>query len=130
MTRGLSRANHSVSLLRDHLVFTPRYRDERLTGEIAEEAESIIREICEDIGIQIIDLAVAPDHVHLYFRYRPGQSLSEIAKRIKGRSARHLRAKFPELKTWCDKGLWMKSNFHGSVGHGSEVVRAYIENQK
>jgi predicted RNase H-like HicB family nuclease len=56
--------------------------------------------------------------------------VSWIAKRIKGISSRELRQKFPHLKEWCPDHLWAPSCFHGSVGHGWEVVERYIDGQK
>ena len=43
---------------------------------------------------------------------------------------RELRKAFSHLKEWCSKSLWAPSCFHGSVGHGWEVVERYIQNQE
>jgi len=40
-----------------------------------------------------------------------------------------LRQEFPELKEWSKKSLWAPSCYHGSVGHGWEVVEKYIAGQ-
>ena len=69
------------------------------------------------------------DHIHLYIQYPPKYSVSFIAKRLKGRTSRILRQEFPELKKWCEKSLWAPSCYHGSVGHGWEVVENYIAGQ-
>jgi hypothetical protein len=45
---------HTVSLLTDHLVFSPKYRGKVLEGEVAEAAEEIIRETCKELDIEII----------------------------------------------------------------------------
>ena len=37
---------------------------------------------------------------------------------------------FPQLKEWCPGHLWAPSCYHGSVGHGWEVVERYISGQK
>jgi putative transposase len=58
-----------------------------LLGDVAEVAEEIIRETCKELDIEIIDLAVSVDHVHLFIKYPPKYSVSWIAKRIKGRSS-------------------------------------------
>ena len=121
---------HSVSLLTDHLVFSPKYRGKVLEGEVAEAAEEIIRENCKELDIEVIDLAVNIDHVHLFIKYPPKYSVSWIAKRIKGRSSKLLRDRFPQLKEWCQGHLWAPSCYHGSVGHGWEVVERYISGQK
>jgi putative transposase len=89
---------HTVSLLTDHLVFSPKYREKVLEGEVAEAAEAIIRETCKELDIEIIDMAMNLDHVHLFIKYPPKYSVSWIAKRIKGRSSKLLRDQFPQLK--------------------------------
>jgi hypothetical protein len=60
----------------------------------------------------------------------PKYSVSGIEKRIKGRSSKLLRDQFPQLKEWCPGHLWAPSCYHGSVGHGWEVVEKYISGQK
>ena len=146
---------HTVSLLTDHLVFSPKYRGKVLEGEVAEAAEEIIRENCKELDIEVIDLAVNVDHVHLFIKYPPKYSVSGIAKRIKGRSSKQtllekaftekrfaVRDRFPQLKEWCPGHLCAPSCYHKtfkksfiknasqSVGHGWEVVEKYISGQK
>jgi REP element-mobilizing transposase RayT len=75
-------------------------------------------------------MAVNIDHVHLFIKYPPKYSVSWIAKRLKGRSSKLLRDKFPQLKVWCPGHLWAPSCYHGSVGQGWEVVEKYISGQK
>ena len=128
--RNLRHDRHTVSLLTDHLVFSPKYRGKVLEGEVAEAAEEIIRENCKELDIEVIDMAVGVDHVHLFIKYPPKYSVSWIAKRIKGRSSKMLRDQFPQLKEWCPGHLWAPSCYHGSVGHGWEVVERYISGQK
>jgi len=121
---------HTVSLLTDHLVFSPKYRGKVLLGEVAEAAEEIIRENCKELDIEVIDMAVGVDHIHLFIKYPPKYSVSWIAKRLKGRSSKLLRDRFPHLREWCPGHLWAPSCYHGSVGHGWEVVEKYISGQK
>ncbi|CAG0979110.1 hypothetical protein METP1_01670 [Methanosarcinales archaeon] len=91
--------------------------------------ESIICKTCKELGIEIIKIAVNPDHVHIFFKYPPKYSLSFIAKRLKRRTSRILRKEFPHLKEWCGEHMWAPSCFHGSVGNGWDVVSRYIETQ-
>ena len=119
---------HTVSLLSDHIVFAPEYRGKILTGDVAMITEGIICKTCKELDIEIIEIAVNPDHVHIFFKYPPKYSLSFIAKRLKGRTSRILRKEFPHLKEWCGEHMWAPSCFHGSVGNGWDVVK-YIEMQ-
>ena len=75
-------------------------------------------------------MAVNVDHVYPFLKYPPKYSVSWIAKRIKGRSSKLLRDKFPHLKELCSDHLWAPSCYHGSVGHGWEVVERFIAGQK
>jgi putative transposase len=61
-------------------------------------AEAIIRKTCKELDIEVIDMAVNSDHVHLYIKYPLKYSVSFIAKRIKGRNSKVLRKEFPHLK--------------------------------
>ena len=129
MSKELRRDRHTVSLLTDHMVFSPKYRGKVLVGDVAMVAEAIIRKTCKELDIEVIDMAVSSDHIHLFIQYPPKYSVSFIAKRLKGRTSRILRQEFPELKKWCEKSLWAPSCYHGSVGHGWEVVEKYIAGQ-
>jgi len=82
--------------------------------------EAIIRKTCRELDIEIIDIAVNPDHVHLFMKYPPKYSVSFIAKRIKGKSSRVLR------KEWCGDHLRAPSCYYGSVGNGLDVYERYI----
>ena len=80
--RDLRHDNHTVSLLTDHLVFSPKYRGKVLFCEVAEVTEEIIRETCKELDIEVIDMAVNVDHVHKTFKK------SFIKKRFAIRRAR------------------------------------------
>nr|QNO51679.1 hypothetical protein IGDPAKFA_00033 [Methanosarcinales archaeon ANME-1 ERB6] len=114
-----------------------------MLGEVAEVAEEIIRENCKELDVEVIDMAVGVDHVHLFIKYPPKYSVSWIAKRLKGSSSKQtllekaftekrfaVRDRFPHLREWCPGHLWAPSCYHGSVGHGWEVVEKYISGQK
>ena len=63
--RELRHDLHTVSLLTDHVVFSPKQPREILVGDVALALEGIIRKTCKDTNIEIIDMAVNVDHVHL-----------------------------------------------------------------
>lgn len=126
----LRKDRHTVSMLTDHLVFSPKYRGKMLVGEVALRTEEIITEICDELGVDIIEMGVNVDHVHIFYSYPPKHSVSYIAQIIKRESSIALRREFPHLKIWCKEHLWAPSCFHGSVGQGFDVVERYITSQK
>ena len=66
MSKELRQDRYTVSLLTDHMVFSPKYRDKVLVGDVAMVAEAIIRKTCMELDIEVIDMTVNPDHVHLF----------------------------------------------------------------
>ena len=117
-------------MLTDHLVFTTKFRHKVLVGRIAEDCDAIIRKTCRNLDIEILQMAVAEDHVHLFVQYPPELSPSKMAEKVKSNSSRELRLMHPELVKWCKTGLWAPGCFHGSVGHGFDVVEQYIKGQQ
>ena len=101
-----------------------------LVGYVAMLAEAVIRKTCEKLDIKIIDMAVNPDHVHLFIKYPPKYSISYISNMIKGRSSIVPRKEFPYLKVWCGDHLRAPRCYHGSVGAGWDVVEKYISAHK
>jgi len=100
MSKELRHDRHTVSLLTDHIVFSPKYRGKVLVVDVDMLAEAIIWKTCMELDIEVIDMAVNPDHVHLFIKYSPKYSVSYISKMVKGRSSRVLGKEFPYLKEW------------------------------
>ena len=98
MKKELRCDRHTVSLLINHMVFSPKYKGKVLVGDVAMVAEAIMRKTCKELDIEVIDMAVNPDHVHIFIKYPSKYSESYISKMIKGRSSRVLRKEFPHLK--------------------------------
>ena len=76
----------------------------------------------------MVELAIQPDHVHLFVRAWPSVSAAEIVKECKGFSAFTLRKEFPELLRM--PSLWTRSYFASTAGNiSSETIQRYIAAQ-
>src|SRR5665647_401086 len=84
----LRRGSHSVHELHVHLVWSTKYRYSVLQGDVQLRCRDLIRQNCDSMDIRILKGVVSKDHVHLHLSYPPKLSISEIVKRLKGRSAR------------------------------------------
>lgn len=49
--------------------------------------DAIIKKTCKELGIEVIDMSVSPDHVHIFIQYPVKYSVSFITKRLKDRVA-------------------------------------------
>ncbi len=69
--KGLKSGGQSRYDLRYHFVFIPRYRKRVLTGQIAKRIEQLIRQGCRVNDWDVYELAIEPNHVHLYMGAQP-----------------------------------------------------------
>ena len=99
-----------------------------LVGPVRARLEHIIREVAAERDWTVIELAIQPDHVHLFIRTNPYTLPSDIPRLIKGRSSHDLRKEFPHLLKL--PSLWTRSFFLSTAGNVSqETIRKYIERQ-
>jgi len=119
---------HRVHLIVYHLIWSPKRRKPVLINEVKTECERLINEKCEQMGWEILELAIQPDHVHLFVRTFPTIPASLIIKECKGITGYFLRKKFKELlKLPC---MWTKSYFASTAENVSaETIKKYIEAQ-
>ncbi|MEJ7677697.1 MAG: IS200/IS605 family transposase [Segetibacter sp.] len=125
-------SSHSVHQLHVHLVWSTKYRFPVLRGEVQIRCRDLIRQSCDSFDIQILKGVVSKDHVHLHISYPSRLSVSDIAKRLKGRSARILLEEFGELR----KRYW-GGHFWG-IGYGAwstgnitdEMIQEYLEHHR
>src|SRR5579884_3585359 len=119
---------HSVHLVVYHIVWCPKRRRNVLVGPVHDRLCRIIEEVAAEHDWQIIQLAIQPDHVHLFIRANPYTLPSDIPRLIKGRSSRDLREEFPNLRKL--PSLWTRSFLLSTAENVSqETIQRYIERQ-
>ena len=120
----------TVSLIRYHFVFCPRYRRKIfLIPDVEQRFKELTTTICEQHGIEILAMECQKDHVHLFVSVLPQLSIPDIMKYVKGGTSNVLRAEFPELSRM--PSLWTRSYFVSTAGEiSSETIQRYIETQK
>ena len=99
--------------------------------DIGVRLRELIRQICEGMDIQIIKGHVSRDHVHMMISVPPYISVSEMMKRIKGRTSRKLLDEYKGLKrAFWGRHLWARGYFAATTGNVTdEVIIKYIEEQ-
>ena len=131
---ALKRTSHSVYETRYHLVWCPkRRRDVFRNDEVRERAEQLFRQICEEYELDLIELEVAQDHVHVMLSFPPKRSIGEVVRILKSISVRELFREFPWLKRRLWSGeVWNDGYFARTVGDRmtSEIIEKYIQNHR
>lgn len=116
-----------------HLIWVTKYRRQCFTTpELVEEMKSILNHVAELSDVNVQEMEVMPDHIHILCSFKPKYSITDIIKNLKGSSARLFLANHPEIRKnqfWGNK-LWSNSYYVGTVGNVSkETVKQYILNQ-
>lgn len=121
---------HSKYRCQYHIVFAPKYRRQVIYGQIKKDIGEIIRKLCEQKGVEIIEAEACKDHIHLLVSIPPHLSVAQFMGYLKGKSSlmifdRHanLKYKYGERKFWC-RGYYVDT-----VGRNKRVIAEYIKNQ-
>ena len=124
--------SHTVSRLTAHLVWITKYRYDVLKGDIQLRCRELIIQICDAEDVRILKGVVSKDHVHMLIEYPPKTSLSDLVKRLKGRTSRILQQEFPQLrKQYWGRHFWAIGYGAWSTGNiTEEVVKKYLEHHR
>ena len=99
-------------------------------GPVAKRLSALLHSKASEIGGEVIDLAIQPDHVHLYCSFPPTLAPHQIMYRLKGFTAHALRRGFPALNT-RHPNLWTRTYYVSTAGRVSAAtVRRYVDAQK
>ena len=122
--------NNVVYSCKYHIVWCPKYRRKVLRDNIAERLEELIRQKSSDMKVDIIEMEIMPDHVHMLVEVDPQFGVHKYVKQVKGYTSYVMRKEFVELTTKLPT-LWTNSYFVSTVG-GSPlaVIKQYIASQK
>lgn len=120
----------TVSLIRYHIVFCPRYRRKIFNIDGVEQRfKELTKEVCDQNNIDILAMECHEDHVHMFISVFPQQSIPEVVKIIKGATSFKLREEFQQLSTMSS--LWTRSYFVSTAGDvSSDTIEWYIKTQK
>ncbi|WP_142861162.1 IS200/IS605 family transposase [Salinigranum halophilum] len=103
-----------------------QYRQSVLVGDVATRVRDILHEIADEKGLEIIDLTVQPDHIHLFVSSPPKHAPSLLANWFKGISSRKYNHRHADHDG--EKIKWARGYYAGTAGHvSSETVEKYIQ---
>jgi len=125
----IRRMRHAVYDTRYHLVWIPKYRKWILRGDVRESVEELFREIMVSLDIEVMEMEIAEEHVHLFISIPPKYSIGEVVRKMKSISAKEIFKRHPDVKKELWGGeFWSDGYFVRTVGDKvtSEVIEKYI----
>jgi putative transposase len=109
-----------------HIVFSTKERKSWITPDVADRLYPYIGGIVRAEKGVLYDVGGIEDHVHLYLRWRPDGSVSDLMRTVKARSSKWVHDTFPKLGAFA----WQEGYGVFSVSKSQEeAVKKYIAGQ-
>ena len=123
--------NHSVFLLKYHLVFVVKYRRKVIDDAISNRLKEIFERIAPNYNITLEEWNHDIDHVHILFRGQPNTEISKFINAYKSASSRLIKKEFPQIrKSLWKEMFWSKSFCLLTTGDVTvDVIKQYIQSQ-
>jgi putative transposase len=132
MSKRFRKQSHTIYECKYHLVFCPKYRYRVLTDEVREYArESIEKLVKQKEELEVLELNVQPDHVHLLMWIPPKYSVASVMGYLKGKLAIRILQRYEKLgKKYWGRHLWSRGYCVSTIGIDEERIREYVKWQE
>ena len=113
-----------------HIVFAPKYRRQVIYREIKADIGEILRRLCQQKGIEIIEANACPDHIHMLISIPPKYSVAQIMGYLKGKSSLMIFDRHANLKyKYGNRHFWARGYYADTVGRNKKQIEEYIKHQ-
>ncbi len=127
----LRKLAHAVWQCKYHIIWCPKYRFKIMKGALRQSVDEILRQLCEWKKLELLEMNVQEDHVHMVVAIPPKFSVSEVVGFLKGKCAIKVFDKHLELKKrYWGRHFWAKGYCVSTVGLDEEKVRQYVKWQQ
>ena len=128
--KDIGSLQHTTWRCQYHIVFAPKYRRLAIYGQIKKDIGQILRKLCEQKGVEIIEAEACPDHIHMLISIPPRYSVSQIMGYLKGKSSLMIYEKYPELKyKYRNREFWCRGYYVDTAGKNAKKIEEYIRRQ-
>ena len=121
---------HSKWRCKYYIVFAPKYRRMEVYGKLKADIGVILRKLCEQKGVEIVEAQACPDHIHMLVEIPPSLSVSQFVGFLKGKSALMIFDRHANLKyKYGNRHFWCRGYYVDTVGRNEGAIKEYIKNQ-
>lgn len=121
---------HSKWNCKYHIVFAPKYRRLAIYGKIKVDIGKILRKLCEQKGVEIIEANACKDHIHMLVSIPPKLSVASFMGYLKGKSSLMIFDRHANLKyKYGNRKFWCRVYYVNIVGINKKAIEEYIKNQ-
>lgn len=113
-----------------HIVFAPKFRRQAIYLKLKEDIGKILRQLCDQKKVTIIEATACVDHIHMLVSIPPNLSVSSFMGYLKGKSSLMIFDRHASLKyKYGNRHFWCRGYYVDTVGRNKEIIQAYIQNQ-
>ena len=121
---------HSSYRCEYHIVFAPKYRRKVIYGQIKADIGVIMRKLCNELKVEILEAEACPDHIHMLVSIPPYMSIAQFVGTLKSKSALMIFDMHANLKfKYGNRSFWCRGYYVDTVGKNEKMIREYIRNQ-
>ena len=129
-SKDIQSLSHSKWRCQYHIVFAPKYRRQEIYGHIRVDIGKILRKLCEQKNVEIIEAELCPDHIHMLVSIPPNMSVSSFVGYLKGKSSLMIFDRHANLKyKYGNRHFWCRGYYVDTVGRNKRAIAEYIRNQ-
>ncbi len=130
MKNEIKTLSHSTYRCEYHIVFAPKYRRKAIYGQLRADIGKILRKLCEEKKVEIIEANACSDHIHMLVSVPPYLSIAQFVGFLKGKSALMIFDRHANLKyKYGNRHFWCRGYFVDTVGRNEKAIKQYIQNQ-
>jgi len=126
----ISSLEHTSWRCQYHIVFAPKYRRMEIYEKIKQDIGIILRKLCQQKGVDILEAEACKDHIHMLISVPPKYSVAQIMGFLKGKSSLMIFDQHANLKyKYGDRHFCARGYYVDTVGRNKKQVAEYIRNQ-
>ena len=125
--KDINSLDHTTWRCQYHVVFAPKYRRMVIYKEIKADIGKILRQLCQQKGVEIIEAEACPDHIHMLLSIPPKYSVSQIMGYLKGKSSLMIFDRHANLKyKYGNRHFWARGYFVDIVGRTKSKYKSIL----
>ena len=130
MKNEVKHTAHSSYRCEYHIVFAPKYRRKVIYKELRRDIGEILRKLCSQMKVEIIEAEAYPDHIHMLVSIPPYMSVAQFVGTLKSKSALMIFDRHANLKyKYGNRHFWARGYFCDTVGKNERIIQEYIRDQ-
>ena len=128
--KDINSLDHTTYRCQYHIVFAPKFRRQVIYREIKVDIGKILRQLCQQKGVEIIEAELCPDHIHMLLSIPPKYSVSQVMGYLKGKSSLMIFDRHANLKyKYGNRHFWCRGYYVDTVGRNKKQIQEYIRNR-